>query len=174
MVLAALTMTGCTEFPAPDSPPPSATADIPSSRCHPADHGRAVPDAGDCDALTSLRPGQLPTPRRMPARSTMAAIFSRGRLIVGLDIGNNLFSFRDTITGDIKGSTSTSPGRSPAPSAIPQIEFRVLTSGDRIKYLQKGDVDVVVKTMSILRPPPGGVVLCALLRCRPTYFGPTQ
>ncbi|HMS76162.1 glutamate ABC transporter substrate-binding protein [Gordonia sp. (in: high G+C Gram-positive bacteria)] len=152
MVLAALTMTGCTEFPAPDSPPPSATADIPAPPgAMPQTTVEPVPDAGDCDALTSLRPGQLPTPRHMPARSTMAAIFSRGRLIVGLDIGSNLFSFRDTITGDIKGfDVDIARAIARAVFGDPnQIEFRVLTSGDRIKYLQKGDVDVVVKTMSI-------------------------
>lgn len=33
----------------------------------------------------------------------MATIRKRGRLIVGLDIGSNLFSFRDPITGEITG-----------------------------------------------------------------------
>ncbi|GAB03455.1 putative ABC transporter substrate binding protein, partial [Gordonia amarae NBRC 15530] len=105
----------------------------------------------DCDALVSLRPGTMPTPRKMPARSTMADIFARGRLIVGLDIGSNLFSFRDTITGDIKGfDVDVAQAIARAIFNDPdQIEFRVLTSGERIAALQAGYVDVVVKTMSI-------------------------
>ena len=37
------------------------------------------------------------------ADAAVATIRNRGRLIVGLDIGSNLFSFRDPITGEITG-----------------------------------------------------------------------
>ncbi|MFZ2239708.1 MAG: glutamate ABC transporter substrate-binding protein, partial [Gordonia amarae] len=147
-----LMLPACTSFPAPDSPPPSAVADIPVPPGATSQTSiEEAPDSTDCDALVSLRPGTMPTPRKMPARSTMADIFARGRLIVGLDIGSNLFSFRDTITGDIKGfDVDVAQAIARAIFNDPdQIEFRVLTSGERIAALQAGYVDVVVKTMSI-------------------------
>lgn len=81
----------------------------------------------------------------------MGEIVAHGRLIVGLDIGSNLFSFRDPMSGDIKGfdvdlareitrAIFNDPGR---------VEFRVLSSAERIEALKTGAVDVVVKTMSI-------------------------
>lgn len=149
---AAITATACAGYPAPESPPPSATAAIPTPPGATSQTGvEPAPDSDDCDALVSLRPGTLPPPRKMPARSTMADIFARGRLIVGLDISSNLFSFRDTITGDIKGF-DVELARAIARAIFNdpnQIEFRVLTSGERIAALQAGYVDVVVKTMSI-------------------------
>ena len=81
----------------------------------------------------------------------MAAIRARGRLIVGLDIGSNLFSFRDPITGEITGFDVDIAGEVArdifgTPS---QVEYRILSSDDRITALQKSEVDIVVKTMTI-------------------------
>ncbi|HET7015390.1 MAG TPA: hypothetical protein VFI65_15845 [Streptosporangiaceae bacterium] len=54
--------------------------------------------------MASLRPsGPLPTPGHMPAGSTMAAIYKRGYLIVGVDQSIPLLSFRDPATGEIDG-----------------------------------------------------------------------
>ena len=71
--------------------------------------------------------------------------------IVGLDIGSNLFSFRDPITGEITGFDVDIAGEVArdifgTPS---QVEYRILSSADRIAALQNNQVDVVVKTMSI-------------------------
>lgn len=81
----------------------------------------------------------------------MATIRKRGRLIVGLDIGSNLFSFRDPITGEITGFDVDIAGEVArdifgTPS---QVEYRILSSAERIAALQKSEVDIVVKTMSI-------------------------
>ena len=59
------------------------------------------PDPGtdDCDRTASLRP----FPKKALADAAVANIRNRGRLIVGLDIGSNLLSFRDPITGAITG-----------------------------------------------------------------------
>ena len=70
--------------------------------------------------------------------------------IVGLDIGSNLFSFRDPITGEITGFDVDIAGEVArdifgTPS---QVEYRILSSADRIAALQNNQVDVVVKTMS--------------------------
>ncbi|MDX1892350.1 glutamate ABC transporter substrate-binding protein [Mycolicibacterium sp. 050158] len=103
------------------------------------------PDADDCTA--SLRP----FPTKADAMAAVTNIRNRGRLIVGLDIGSNLFSFRDPITGEITGFDVDIAGEVArdifgTPS---QVEYRILSSADRITALQNNQVDIVVKTMSI-------------------------
>lgn len=144
---------GCISFPAPQAKPPSATAMTPAPDGMQTDVPReAPPNSETCNATASLRPGPMPPPGQMPIRSTMADIIDRGRLIVGLDIGSNLFSFRDPITGDIQGFdvdiARAIAGAIFGESGSP-IEFRVLSSAERIAALQNNSVDVVVKTMSI-------------------------
>ena len=101
----------------------------------------------DCDATASLRP----FPDSAQADAAVATIRNRGRLIVGLDIGSNLFSFRDPITGEITGFDVDIAGEVArdifgTPS---QVEYRILSSADRISALQNNQVDIVVKTMTI-------------------------
>jgi polar amino acid transport system substrate-binding protein len=101
----------------------------------------------DCDVTASLRP----FPDKAQATNAVANIRNRGRLIVGLDIGSNLFSFRDPITGEITGFDVDIAGEVArdifgSPS---QVEYRILSSADRITALQNNQVDIVVKTMSI-------------------------
>ncbi len=101
----------------------------------------------DCDLTASLRP----FPDRAQADDAVANIKGRGRLIVGLDIGSNLFSFRDPITGEITGFDVDIAGEVArdifgTPS---QVEYRILSSADRVAALQNNQVDIVVKTMSI-------------------------
>lgn len=104
-------------------------------------------DKHDCDRTASLRPfGD-----KAQADAAVAAIRARGRLIVGLDIGSNLFSFRDPITGEITGFDVDIAGEVArdifgTPS---QVEYRILSSADRITALQQNTVDIVVKTMTI-------------------------
>ena len=101
----------------------------------------------DCNLTASLRP----FPDRAHADDAVAKIKARGRLIVGLDIGSNLFSFRDPITGEITGFDVDIAGEVArdifgTPS---QVEYRILSSADRVAALQNNQVDIVVKTMSI-------------------------
>lgn len=108
------------------------------------------PDAAaqeDCNATASLRP----FPTKAEADAAVANIRARGRLIVGLDIGSNLFSFRDPITGEITGFDVDIAGEIArdifgAPS---HVEYRILSSDERVTALQQSAVDVVVKTMTI-------------------------
>jgi len=107
------------------------------------------PDDTDatCDRTASLRP----FPTREEADAAVAAIRQRGRLLVGLDIGSNLFSFRDPITGEITGFDVDIAGEVArdifgTPS---QVEYRILSSAERIKALQNNEVDIVAKTMTI-------------------------
>ncbi|MFW0787735.1 glutamate ABC transporter substrate-binding protein [Gordonia sp. CPCC 206044] len=143
---------GCVRFPAPESPPPIAFAANPTPPGAQTNVPREpVPDSQSCNATQSLRPGPMPVPGQMPIRSTMADIIDRGRLIVGLDIGSNLFSFRDPITGDIQGF-DVDLARAIAKALFDDassIEYRVLSSAERTQALRDHSVDVVIKTMSI-------------------------
>jgi polar amino acid transport system substrate-binding protein len=103
------------------------------------------PDDDSCTG--SLRP----FPTKAQADAAVANIRNRGRLIVGLDIGSNLLSFRDPITGEITGFDVDIAGEVArdifgTPS---QVVYRILSSNDRIEALQNDKVDIVVKSMSI-------------------------
>ena len=103
--------------------------------------------ATDCDRTASLRP----FPTKAQAGEAVAKIRERGRLLVGLDVGSNLFSFRDPITGQISGFDVDIAGEVAldifgSPTAV---EYRILSSADRIAALQKDTVDIVVKTMTM-------------------------
>jgi polar amino acid transport system substrate-binding protein len=106
-----------------------------------------APPAREDDCAASLRPFAT----KPEADAAVAIIRARGRLIVGLDIGSNLLSFRDPITGTITGFDVDIAGEVArdifgTPS---QVEYRILSTADRIAALQNNQVDIVAKTMSI-------------------------
>jgi polar amino acid transport system substrate-binding protein len=148
LAVAMLVLTGCGQVaPAVPEPIVSIAPPTPAGMEHlpPASPGPPPPNNEDCRA--SLRPFTS----RSEANAAVANIRSRGRLIVGLDIGSNLFSFRDPITGEITGFDVDIAGEVArdifgTPS---QVEYRILSSADRITALQNDQVDIVVKTMSI-------------------------
>jgi polar amino acid transport system substrate-binding protein len=151
IVLAALSavtvLAGCSEA-APELTAPSVTLAPPT----PAGMEEAPPEPvqmpiTEDDCTASLRP----FPTRAEAAEAVENIRNRGRLIVGLDIGSNLFSFRDPITGEVTGFDVDVAGEVArdifgTPS---QVEYRILSSADRVTALQNNQVDIVVKTMSI-------------------------
>lgn len=117
----------------------------------PADVPSAQPAPG-CDARASLRPaGSLPAAGHMPAGSAMAAIAKRGRLIVGIDQNAYLFGFRDPDTGKLVGfeidmARAVAKAIFGSPDAV---QFRAITTADRIPVLQKHEVDLVIRTMTM-------------------------
>ncbi|MDF0529535.1 transporter substrate-binding domain-containing protein [Tsukamurella sp. 8F] len=122
-------------------PPPGNASTVPANAPVPA-------EVTMCPA-TPL-PSPLPEPGMMPPNTTMAKIAQRGRLIVGVDIGANLLSFRDPLTGTIDGF-DVAVARQIAAAIFgdsSRIQFQILSSADRLTALQQGSVDVVVKTMS--------------------------
>jgi polar amino acid transport system substrate-binding protein len=150
LAIATTVLAGCSESgsmvvaPAPTLPPPTPAGmqEMPPQPPLPPDN-----TADDCNPTASLRPFDNPA----DADAAVANIRARGRLIVGLDIGSNLFSFRDPITGEIVGFDVDVAGEVARdifgnPS---QVEYRILSSDERITALQKGEVDAVVKTMTI-------------------------
>jgi polar amino acid transport system substrate-binding protein len=150
LLAAAIVLAGCshpeslTVAPAPTLPPPSPIGmeQMPAERPLPPGSSKQ-----DCDPTASLRP----FPNKAEADAAVADIRARGRLIVGLDIGSNLFSFRDPLTGEITGFDVDIAGEIArdifgAPS---HVEYRILSSEERMTALQHSEVDVVVKTMTI-------------------------
>ncbi|WP_239476523.1 glutamate ABC transporter substrate-binding protein [Nocardia arizonensis] len=100
------------------------------------------------DPTASLRPTGSGTAARGP---TLDAIRQRGRLIVGLDTGSNLFSFRDPVGGAIVGFDADI-AREVARDLLGNaelVEFRSLGSAEREDALQNHTVDIVAKTMTI-------------------------
>jgi polar amino acid transport system substrate-binding protein len=149
-VATATVLAGCSESgsmvvpPAPTLPPPTPAGMAEMPPLPPLSPDKT---ANNCDPTASLRPFDNPA----DADAAVANIRARGRLIVGLDIGSNLFSFRDPITGEIVGFDVDIAGEvardifgNPA-----QVEYRILSSDERVTALQKGEVDAVVKTMTI-------------------------
>jgi polar amino acid transport system substrate-binding protein len=150
LTTAVLVLAGCGQ-PASVAPTPGVTLAPPTpagmEELAPENVRLPAPETDNCNRRASLRP----FPTRAEADAAVAYIRERGRLIVGLDIGSNLFSFRDPITGNITGFDVDIAGEiardifgSPA-----QVDYRILSSADRIVALQNNQVDVVVKTMTI-------------------------
>ncbi len=105
------------------------------------------PAAGEgCGDLTAS-----PSPNGTTHGPDVDAIRARGRLIVGLDPGSNLFSFRDPVSGTLEGFDVDIAGEIARDLfGDPQrVEYRILGSADRERALEDHTVDVVVKTMTI-------------------------
>ena len=97
-----------------------------------------------CDATASLRPSTAGGP-------AVEEIVRRGRLIAGVDQNTNLFSFRDPDSGELQGF-DVDIAREIARDILgdpDKVEFRLLTSPERISALQDKSVDIVAKTMTI-------------------------
>jgi polar amino acid transport system substrate-binding protein len=100
----------------------------------------------------SLRPsGALPAPGQMPAGSYMATILHRGRLIAGVDQNTRLFAYLNPVTGQFAGAEidlvrELAKAIFGDPNAV---DFRALTTQQRLPAVENGNVDVVVDAVSI-------------------------
>ncbi|MGX7824041.1 glutamate ABC transporter substrate-binding protein [Actinokineospora sp. 24-640] len=151
-VAAMLVLGGCAEPGAPVNLATVASADRPEpvgvEVNPPVTTGAAQPT--DCDPTASLRPGALPAPGQMPAKSTMERIAKRGRLIAGVDQNTYLFGFRDPTTNALEGF-DIDRAREIAAAIFGdpnKVQFKVITSAQRIDALKDGEVDVVVRTFT--------------------------
>jgi polar amino acid transport system substrate-binding protein len=142
-VLAATALTGCsTVQPLVEVSASLTTLPMPSGAAV-APRVPGIP-VESCDATASLRPSAEPGP-------TVQAIRQRGRLVVGTDQSTNLLSFRDPVSGELQGF-DVDIAREVARDLLgdrAQVEFRLLTSAERISELQNGTVDLVMKAMTI-------------------------
>lgn len=143
LTLAALLLTGCSSAQPLTAVSPSLTAlPLPNGASEVASASGAAVES--CDATASLRPSTAGGP-------TVDAIRQRGRLIVGVDQSTNLFSFRDPLSGELQGF-DVDITREIARDLLgdpDKIEYRLLTSPERITALQNETVDLVAKAMTI-------------------------
>ncbi|MDX8030342.1 glutamate ABC transporter substrate-binding protein [Lentzea sp. BCCO 10_0856] len=150
---AIMLLSACSAGPAPsDIVPRTAPAPQPAnaSTVTAAPSSSAAP-APSCDPTASLRPGALPAAGQMPAGSNMERILKRGRLIAGVDQNSYLMGFRNSFTGEIEGF-DVDVARQIAKAVFgddKKVQFKVVTAAERIGMLQRGEVDVVVRTMTI-------------------------
>jgi polar amino acid transport system substrate-binding protein len=115
----------------------------------------SLPEAASdtsCHPTASIRPqGPPPAPGNFPFGSTMAGIYQRGSLIVGVDQNTYQFGYRDPITGQLQGfDIAMAQEIARAIFGDPnKIQYKVITSEDRIPVLKNHEVDLVVQTMTI-------------------------
>ena len=101
--------------------------------------------ASDEEIRGSYRPDDRKAKERVPD------IVKRGRLIVGVDRSNNLLSYRDAATGDVRGF-EVEIAREIARDIFGdpnKVDFRFVESSDRVDTLNTGAVDMIVRTMTI-------------------------
>jgi polar amino acid transport system substrate-binding protein len=104
------------------------------------------------DPTASLRPrGPLPAPGHMPAGTFMREIQDRGRLIVGVDQNTLLLGYLNPFDGQIEGFDidmlrQVAEAIFGNPGAI---EFKAISSAQRIPVIQSQSVDIVADAMTI-------------------------
>ncbi|MCQ4619275.1 glutamate ABC transporter substrate-binding protein [Corynebacterium sp. CCUG 65737] len=152
-VLAALgALTACTPAPPPPPPLPEPDAvhdDVPLPPGADLDIPGLEPESATAtfEWEGSLRPDDQQPEERVPD------IVKRGRLIVGVDQSQYLLSFRDNATGELRGF-EVDLAREIARDIFgdpDKVDFRFVESTMRTEALQSGQVDVVIRTMSITR-----------------------
>jgi polar amino acid transport system substrate-binding protein len=141
-VLSACTMFGYSPTPLPsEAPTPQPTSGAPTSK--PAKCG---------NPLASYEPsGPLPSPETLPNGSTMAKIQKRGRLIAGVSADTYLLGSRNPSTGEIEGF-DIDMVKAVAKAIFGnenRYQLKVITAAQRIPVLEKGDVDIVARNMTI-------------------------
>ncbi|WP_396899275.1 glutamate ABC transporter substrate-binding protein [Mycolicibacterium sp.] len=146
LAVAAALLTGCsTVQPLVEVPASLTTLPLPSGAVvAPSVSGEAVES---CDATASLRPSSAPAP-------TVDAIRRRGRVIVGIDQNTDPLSFRDPVTGELRGF-SVDLSREIARDLVgdpDKVDFRLLTEPERIPAVQHKIVDILTKATSITCP----------------------
>jgi polar amino acid transport system substrate-binding protein len=104
------------------------------------------------DPTASLRPrGALPAAGRMPSGTFMRTIQDRGRLIVGVDQNTLLLGYLNPFNGQIEGFDidmlrQLAKAIFGDPNAI---EFKAISSAQRIPVIQDQSVDIVADAMTI-------------------------
>ena len=150
-----------------DSGTPRASSSAPASSTATTEPGvprvsAVMPLPAEATIETSPPPSQAPTddscrpeatlrPVDVPPEKLVPGIRARGRVVVGLDQGSNPFSFRDPVSGQLTGfdvdlAREIARDIFGSPS---QVEFRSLTSANRVQALEGRQVDLVIKSMSI-------------------------
>ncbi|MET4226210.1 glutamate ABC transporter substrate-binding protein [Oerskovia enterophila] len=150
----ALVLAGCaTPDAAPSAGAPVASVVGTSGGAAAGSAGSSVAAAATCEnPVASYAPdGPLPGPGALPAGSTMATIRDRGSLIVGVSADTLQLGARNPLSGQIEGfDIDVLHQVSNAIFGDPdRLQFRVITSGQRLEVLENGEVDVVARAFTI-------------------------
>jgi polar amino acid transport system substrate-binding protein len=153
LVLAAVLLGGCGVNTAATDP-----EDVPTalSRALPTPETASTAAASTspkCDnAASSYDPlPKVLTPEQFPAKSTLARIRARGRLIVGTAGDKPLLSVRNPQTGQLQG-IDIEIAKAMAKAILGDtnaVEFRTITYGAREQALTDGKVDLVAHSMTM-------------------------
>lgn len=151
--LAAVTLTLSSCAPTPPPPQEQASNDTTHDELFPP--GAQLDEPGEEPSETaepadwegSLRPDDATPEERIPE------IHKRGRIIIGVDQSQYLLSFRDNATGELKGfeidlAREISKDIFGDPD---KVDFRFIDSTMRTEAIVSGQVDIVVRTMSITK-----------------------
>ncbi|WP_156250504.1 glutamate ABC transporter substrate-binding protein [Pseudactinotalea terrae] len=115
--------------------------------------GNPPAEPAECDdPVASYDPlDALPAADALPSGSTMAEIRERGSLIVGVSADTLLMGSRNPFTGQIEGfDIDMLREVSRAIFGDPdRLQFRVITSGQRIEVLASGEVDLVARAFTV-------------------------
>ncbi|MGY4646185.1 glutamate ABC transporter substrate-binding protein [Cellulomonas sp. URHB0016] len=133
-------LTGCD--PADDTPAPTPTA---SAEPAPT----AAPAAVQCDDATTSYAPEAGT--AIAPGSTMDTIVKRGSLVVGVSADTLRMGSRNPLSGQIEGfDIDVLHEVSRALFGDPnRLQFRVITSGQRLDVLKDGQVDLVARTFTM-------------------------
>jgi polar amino acid transport system substrate-binding protein len=108
-----------------------------------------TPSAAQCSGPEDYLRSYPPDPKASGGRLTV--IRERGRLIAGVSADTLLFGARNPVSGNFQGfDIDRLHAISKALFGDPnRIDFKVITTAQRIPALQENDVDIVARTMSI-------------------------
>lgn len=130
-----------------------AATQLPQKPAAPPTTAAGAPPIVNCaNPVASYAPaGPLPGPDALPANSKMAEIKKRGRLIAGVSADSLHLGARNPLTGTIEGfdidmikAVSTAIFGTPD-----KIEYRVISSPQRLPVLKNESVDIVARNMTI-------------------------
>lgn len=150
VLLSATLLVSCVEQ---DFKTPDAYSQINPDAGPPLPPNSMIEEPGDVavkPVITDTWEGSLSPDDRVP-KERIPEIFKRGRLIVGVDQSQNLLSFRDPVSGQLRGfevqlAKEIARDIFGNPEAV---DFRFVDSGDRLRSLSQGDVDVVIRSFSV-------------------------
>lgn len=146
-------LTGCRTAPQPLTPVDETINRHDEAAGPPLPAGAEIEPAGSVPPRTiditaaegSYKPDDAPVDKRVPE------ILRRGRLIVGVDQANNLLSYRDSETGELRGFEADI-AREIARDIFgnpDRVEFRFVTSSEREEALDSGHVDLIIRSMTV-------------------------
>lgn len=154
LLSSAVALSACEPEP-PSTPEPilPSTANLDSTPGPPLPEDAIIEPAGagevskqsTAEVYGSYRPDDKTPEERVPN------ILARGRLIVGVDRSNNLLSYRDTASGEVRGFEADI-AREIARDIFGdpnKVDFRFVEASERARALNDRTVDIVIRTMTI-------------------------